>query len=141
MRWLIGLDGRKEEREVWRRCRGIPHLAARVERGGGLAGAGGLQAPRAPTESNASLSIPLPTQLDSPTPAEDSAPSSLCLCCVSVSGRQMLFLRKIYKRRVFNWSHFSWLMLAVLGFFGNGDTFVLGGNVAKKEQKGEVNRI
>ena len=128
-----------EEREVWRRCRGIPHLAARVERGGGLAGAGGLQAPRAPTESNASLSIPLPTQLDSPAPAEDSAPSSLCLSCVSVSGWQMLFLRKIYKRRVFSWSHISGLILAVLGFFENGDTFVLGGKCCKK--KGEVGRI
>ena len=120
---------------MWRRCRGIPHLAARVERGGGLAGAGGLQAPRAPTESNASLSIPLPTQLDSPAPAEDSAPSSLCLCSVSVNGRQMLFLRKIYKCRVFSWSHFSGLILAVLGFFENGDTFVLGGKCCKKNKR------
>ena len=107
-----------------------------MERGGGLAGAGGLQAPRAPTEANASLSIPLPTQLDSPTPAEDSAPSSLCLCCVSVTGRQRLDLRKIYKCRVFSWSHFSGLILAVLGYFGKGDTFVLGGNVAKKSKRG-----
>ena len=47
----------------------------------------------------------------------------------------MLFLRKIYKRRVFSWSHFSGLILAVLGFFENGDTFVFGGNVAKKSKR------
>ena len=126
---------------MWRRCRGIPHLAARVERGGGLAGAGGLQAPRAPTESNASLSIPLPTQLDSPTPAKDSAPSSLCLCCVSVSGRQMLFSGRSINAVCSIGVTFLGSYWLCWAFLGMAIPLFWGEMLQKKEQKGEVNRI